>query len=209
MSSTKFWVCTKRDCNARITTCIQTNEILHGLVEHTHDADSRKTQELAFRQSCKRKATEDLTQRPRKITIQEAKKADINELSEENVSKIRRAMWRERRKEMPLLPKTRQETLVAVSSIQTKQPTNVLAADNEKGIIYLYSTDVIKYIKDADHLYGDGTFKICPRNFYQLYTIIALRNGFYIPVIFFLFCQESQQRCMWTCFHILSLFSKR
>lgn len=34
-------------------------------------------------------------------------------------------------------------------------------------------------------IYVDGTFKYCPKLFYQLFTIHGLSNGYYIPLVFF------------------------
>ena len=44
----------------------------------------------------------------------------------------------------------------------------------------------------ADTLLMDGTFKSCPKPFYQLYTILAYVNTFYIPLSFALLPDKTQ-----------------
>jgi hypothetical protein len=39
--------------------------------------------------------------------------------------------------------------------------------------------------------FGDGTFKYCPRYFYQLYTLLGYKNGRYVPCVFFLLPSKS------------------
>jgi hypothetical protein len=48
------------------------------------------------------------------------------------------------------------------------------------------------YICQPDaEIFGDGTFKYCPRYFYQLYTLLGYKNGHYVPCVFFLLPSKS------------------
>ena len=80
---------------------------------------------IQLRQSCKRKAEDDLTERPRKIIVTEG-----------------------------------------------------------LSMVYLH--------RNQD-MFGDGTFKSCPKHFEQLYTIITFADGMYVPVAFFLLPGSSKE----------------
>ena len=43
------------------------------------------------------------------------------------------------------------------------------------------------------HLFGDGTFKFCPKYFYHLYSIHAYKNGQCVPCVFFLLPSKTKQ----------------
>ena len=69
--SSKNWNCTKRLCKGKVTTSFDGKTILHADTTHNHAPDEAKMQTNLLRQSCKRKAQEDLSERPRKIIIKE------------------------------------------------------------------------------------------------------------------------------------------
>ena len=48
-------------------------------------------------------------------------------------------------------------------------------------------------------IFIDGTFKYCPKYFYQLYTVHGLRNGHFIPLVYALLPGKSEvnYRDMW------------
>lgn len=61
-------------------------------------------------QACKRKATEDVTERPQKLIIGETGKLESSALFQEDISMVRQAVYRVRRKTQPKLPNSRPET---------------------------------------------------------------------------------------------------
>lgn len=101
-------------------------------------------------------------------------------------------MWIQRRKQRPLLPKSREETLAAMESVDLKRDT-VVKTDKEKEIGCFYSIGNLRHMKNVDYIFGDGTFKSCPKHFYQLYTISVYKQNIYVPVIFFLLPGKSKQ----------------
>ena len=204
-AKTKIWQCVKKDCTGKLTTNLETDEILHGSTDHNHDADIEKTQVQLLRQACKRKAEDDLTERPRKILITEAGKTETDYVSQQSINKVRKAMWRQRRKTHPALPKTRQEALAALSGIQPKRSTTVIDTDEEHELAWMYSSTSVEYIKDVQFLFGDGTFKSSPKQFYQIYTIFGYKDKHYIPIVFFLLPGKSKAvyQKMWSTFKSL------
>jgi hypothetical protein len=64
--------------------------------------------------------------------------------------------------------------------------------DPKTGIIMFTTEGNIEYICQPDvEIFGDGTFKYCPKYFYQLYTLLGYKNGRYVPCVFFLLPSKS------------------
>ncbi|GFS10172.1 hypothetical protein ElyMa_006640400 [Elysia marginata] len=160
----------------------KTSDILHGSTNHNHDVDKEKTQAHLLRQACKRKAEEDLTERPRKILITEAGKIETDHVFQESINKVRKAMWRQRRKIHPALPKTRQEALASLSGIQPKRSTTIIDTEVEHELAWMYSATFVEYIKNVQFFFGDGTFKSSLKQFYQIYTIFGYKDNHNIPI---------------------------
>ena len=58
--------------------------------------------------------------------------------------------------------------------------------DPETGIIMFTTEGNIEYICQPDvEIFGDGTFKYCPRYFYQLYTLHGYKNGRYVAILIY------------------------
>ena len=194
-ASSKLWQCVNKNCTGKITTDLETLEILHGSLDHNHDSDKKKTQVHLLRQACKRKAQEDLTERPRKILITEAEKVDTEFISQDSINKVRKAMWRQRKKIHPTLPKTRQEALSTISGIQPKRPTTVIDTDVEHELAWMYSISSVEYIKDAQLLFGDGTFKSAPNSFTKYTQFLVLKTDTTYQLSFS--CCQANQRLFW------------
>lgn len=64
----------------------------------------------SFFQECKRKATEDATEGPQQLIFGETGKMESSTLVPEDISMVRQAVYRVRRKTHPKLPKSRSET---------------------------------------------------------------------------------------------------
>lgn len=58
--------------------------------------------------------------------------------------------------------------------------------DKENSIVGFSTEQNIKVLCDVKKIYVDGTFKSCPKNFTQLFTIHGLKNDVYLPLVFFL-----------------------
>ncbi|KAK3747193.1 hypothetical protein RRG08_035739 [Elysia crispata] len=192
--SSRTWRCTQKDCKARFTTSLNTTDIQHGMTSHCHGKteDSVSLKKLQLRQSCKRKAEDDLTERPRKIIVTEGQSMETNGLNQRDIGNVRKAMWRQRRKHQPKLPISRMDALRAISEIETRQDVKIVT-DDETQIACVYSPSAMVYLHRNQDMFDDGTFKSCPKHFEQLYTIITFADGMYVPVAFFLLPGSSKE----------------
>ena len=103
-----------------------------------------------------------------------------------------------------LFQKNRDETHAAITKIDTmtsKEENFVIVNDQDSGIvIFSTASNVACLCNDVEDLFIDGTFKCCPRYFYQLYTIHGGKNGNYIPLVFAILPAKTEICCqmMWT-----------
>ena len=86
----------------------------------------------------KRKAADDISTRPLKIVRSEIQRAGEDSLLEKDLKSLTLAVYRERRKEYPCLPKSRDEVHDAISSLNLEtNKKELFCLDNSKehGII--------------------------------------------------------------------------
>ena len=63
----------------------------------------------------------------------------------------------------------------------------------DDGRILIFASDQgLELLSNSDHWFYDGTFKVCPEIFYQIYTIHALVNGRVLPYLFALLPNKNQ-----------------
>lgn len=88
---------------------------------------------------------------------------------------------------LPANPTNLQEVheFLETMDLKTKRGEDfLLINDQQKNIVIFSCHTNILFLKEVDTLYMDGTFKYSARFFMQLFTIHALKNGHYIPLVF-------------------------
>jgi hypothetical protein len=63
------WRCTVKDCAARVTTDVSCQTVLNGSLAHIHEINPRKLERQILRTVCKRKVTDQISERPSKIIL--------------------------------------------------------------------------------------------------------------------------------------------
>ena len=71
------------------------------------------------------------------------------------------------------------------------------------------SVQARQLLEQSGNWYGDGTFKVCPEVFYQLYTFHAQYNGKIFPCIFALSPNETGATCRMLMIAISNLTNGR
>ena len=77
--------------------------------EHNHEQDGKKVERQQLRSQVKRKATNDLTSRSSKIIRTELHRFADKLIGSEDVRSMAQSLYRERRKDYPILPKFRED----------------------------------------------------------------------------------------------------
>jgi len=202
------WRCTSKACKARIET--RDGSVVAEFGIHCHVETTVNASATILRTACKRKASEHVMERPAKIirtALQEANTEEQDDVSHKDINNVRAAIYRERRKRYGRIPKTLQETIATLRSMplstHKKEDFLMLCEEiNGKGFVIFTTKLNLQTLCSADTLLMDGTFKSCPKPFYQLYTIIAYTNTFYMPMVFALL-PDKMQSTYETLFHYL------
>lgn len=131
-----------------------------------------------IRTACKRKASADLCQKPVKI-IHQTLREDSNKDSTIGIGDIKqicKSIYHKQRSQLPTVPKSHQEALLQMSSNQlclsTNQNEQFCFVDSNCGIIVFTCASNLQFLcNHQDTVLADGTFYVCPKHFYQVYTI--------------------------------------
>lgn len=184
------WKCVRTSCKAIIYTTGETLDIFHSeknCFEHNHLQETNLNRE-EVRNSCKRKAVEQLNEKPSKIIRKEVSNFPMeNNLTTKDISLIRRSIYRSKSKVFPTLPKDRLQTQQVLEGLglKTNREENFLIEnDFSNGIILFGCETNIAFLRKSASVYMDGTFEYCPKYFYQLYTIHGFINNTYVPLLF-------------------------
>ena len=192
------WRCSKRKCYATVHTNASASVLTTTNNVHAHaPRDPHYFLKLKTRQSVKRKATEYPDQRPSKMVILEVE--DIREqFEDEELINFKRCIGRSRREARggKCLPRNREEAislleeeLISRSVKGSNLIKKVFRGDKEKNkcdIVMLATDSSLELLQCNYQVFGDGTFRYCPKFFHQLYTIHVFKDGYYVPVAYFL-----------------------
>ncbi|CAF4478251.1 unnamed protein product [Rotaria socialis] len=66
---------------------------------------------------------------------------------------------------------------------QTDRGENFVLHEDEKLIIFTTATN-LSVLKTCKHWFVDGTFKVCPEDFYQMFTLHGLLKSQIIPLVY-------------------------
>jgi len=98
---------------------------------------------------------------------------------------------------IPKLPTNLHELHLALTNlgeIKTNGDEIFLLINNLEKNIAAFSTQTnLKYLTKCDVLYVDGTFKSCPKPFYQLFITHGAKNANYTPLVFFLLTRKTTE----------------
>lgn len=187
-SDVQRWVCIDRNCKCALKISADRKFILEKLHEHNHENVNEKVlNRQRVSNSLKRKAMTDISSRPAKLICQELKREDVHTLDTKDIGLIRRNMHRARLTKHPVLPKSMEETHDSVGQldIRTNKDENfLLVNDKEANIIIFSTTSNLELLCKSEKIFVDGTFKSCPKFFYQIFTLIGFINNVYIPLVF-------------------------
>ena len=110
LKSSILWRCKKRGCTSMVHTDCLIKEITKVSSDHSHDdRDNHYHQNYVVCNLCKRKVKDDLNIKSTKIMRKALAEEDTEDTVHEDLQNVGKAMYRERRKELPSLPKSRSE----------------------------------------------------------------------------------------------------
>ncbi|XP_025208149.1 uncharacterized protein LOC112603676 [Melanaphis sacchari] len=158
-------------------------------IEHNHPVDPiQKIDRQVLRESCKRKATSNISTRPIKLIRNELMNSVSTELEHKDLKSVRKAMYIKRRKNLPPYPTSSED---AITKINEFQDADFLMFRGEKFVhlpedstfICLTTKENLQCLTSCTDVFTDGTFEYAPKFFLQLYTIHGYKNGIYAHLV--------------------------
>ena len=187
---TSYWTCINKECFGKAKT--YNNEYSGGMTDHCHEPASSEIIQRMQRSCFKEAVDLDQFETGREIyrTANEKllKAFDYCETvycQLKTYSSVSSTILNYKHKKLPPLP---HDALSIVIPDEFKKLTNgenfLVKHETTENIIIFGTLEFIKIMCDSKELYMDGTFKITPDFFCQLYTIHVLQDGLMIPVIY-------------------------
>ena len=197
-----YWRCTRSrnsHCNGTITTDI--NDRLVSIKDtHNHPRDDSAIVAKKIVSDLKTTTLDNIRPVPQ-LYLEEIQKvaalpnADEVAANLPTFSAVKSALYRQRRKLIPALPSTRAEVTFEGEWARTASGKSFLLAEDggEEKIVIFSSEDDLRRLAEAECLYVDGTFHICPSIFYQVFTVHAVVNRVHVPLAYCLLPNKRQE----------------
>lgn len=191
------WYCTVKTCKcfAKLIVKSLIDTEIDIFNEHNHEP---LPENILTRQkisnNLKRKAVEDMFVRPSKILHSELKNDNIENITSGDVLLLKRNIHNARYSKLPKLPTSLtqiHETLKNMEFKTIKGEDFLLVNNNETNILGFSTVRNLQALCSLNTIFVDGTFKSCPKLFYQLFTIHGVLNNNYIPLVYFLLPSKS------------------
>ena len=194
------WECVLRrkgQCKAGVKLTV-TDDFIAQTNEHTHPPSEITCEVSKIKCYIKRRATDTMD------TSQQILGAEVTNISEgaavnlPSMENLRRNIHRTREdRNAPPLPINRAAIPALPNEFQlTSNGDPFLIFDSGVGdlnrIFIFASPQGLQLLSNSQHWYADGTFKVCPELFFQLYTVHAQQDGRIFPCIFSLLQNKTE-----------------
>ncbi len=197
-----YWRCTVSGCKKRAI--IEDGQFKKfNKEEHSHAPDTTKMISRTITNALKRKIDEEPTRAAKQIynhVLQEFQQEATENFDEVAVGlktfdSVATIMYRQKRKHFPHQAMQRRDIAINGEFAVTKKGDQFLLAEEgeEEKILVFGTVMFLKKLCNADYVYMDGTFKVVPSLFLQLYTLHGLHNGEMIPYIYALLPNKNQE----------------
>ena len=175
-----------------------TDQFIDQVNEHTHAPSQTEVEVTKVKSRIKRKATTTLE------TPQQILRTELRNISEgaaaslPGVSTLRRKIRKTRENfDTPPNPATREEIPELPEQYQlTVNGEQFMTFDNGIGDherMYIFASELgLQCLAESEHWYADGTFKVSPELFFQLYTIHGEQQGSIFPCAFGLLANKTE-----------------
>lgn len=189
----------RRKGECKVTVKLDENDqFIEQTNEHTHAPSQVQVEVAKVTAGIKRRAQTSDNQ-PQQILGAEL--ANISADAAANLpstSTLRRNIRRSREdNDMPANPLNRQEIPELPERFRnTLADERFLLFDSGVGDldrVFIFASDIgIELLQESEHWFADGTFKVCPEVFFQVYTLHAERGGSIFPCVFALLPNKTE-----------------
>ena len=196
------WECSLRrkgQCKARVK-LTSDDQFIEQTNEHTHPPSETNCEMARVKAEIKRRA-ETSNDTSRQILAGElggvTETTIVNLQPMETLRRNIRAARQERN--TPTQPLNREAIpVIPQHYCETEDEQNFLIFDSGVAdpdrILIFSSEQQLQFLSISDHWFADGTFKVCPKVFFQVYTIHAEQGGKIFPCVFALLPNKTEVR---------------
>lgn len=180
----ELWRCDKRTCKARLHT--QANAIICRVGVHNHTVMHGQVEVETARANMKRRGetTEEST---RSIVQNELMRVKIG--AAHLLPKLQ-TLSRDVRRHRQIAGPNDQVDIMVYSLTQSNTP---FIRINRENMIVFAADDDLDFLSRSRHWFADGTFRVSPIGYDQLYTIHGFINGEVFPVVYALLSERTEQ----------------
>lgn len=176
----------------------ENDDFVEQVNEHTHAPSPTEAKVSKLKVSMKRRAltTVDnphqiLTRELRNVTDDVAANLPSMETLRRNIRKARENGDQPpnpiSREDIPVLPQAYSQTTVNERFLIYDSGVG------DENRIFIFASDIgVQLLGESEHWYADGTFKVCPEIFFQLYTIHAQRDKQIFPCLYALLPNKTE-----------------
>ncbi len=107
-------------------------------------------------------------------------------------SSLRSSLYRKRHQRLPPLPRSVDDLSFDGDWSKTLNGEDFMLGSRD-GVFLFSTSNNLAILAEASTLYMDGTFQICPRLFYQVFTVHAPKRGQQFPLAYFLLPGKSRE----------------
>jgi len=167
-------------------------------VEHTHAPDHSETEIRIAAQKLVETATQ-TTQSTANVLTSVLEDAAEVKSSLPEIRSLKRKIQRTRSKKFTVVnPTSLGELIVTDEYRHLRNGVKFLLFDSgpesENRVLIFGTEKNISTLKTCKHWYSDGTFKSCPKLFYQFFTILGQKQESIIPLLFCLM-ENKTEKC--------------
>jgi len=137
----------------------------------------------------KRKAVDDICEKPSKIINSELLKHDIDTYIHMICNWLGKNMHYAQSSILPKLPNNLEELHTWLDNMSDFLLTNrnekfLLVNDKDSNILLFSTKTNLMFLSNVETIFVDDTFKSCPSLFTQIFIVHGLQNDKYIPLLF-------------------------
>lgn len=195
-----YWRCVVDRCRGRATSNFVsqlTDDVRANMTKpHDHESEELELAALEVVRCIKQRSQRQPNERPLNIVQEEIAKIQDEDvvLALPERANLFRTINRHQNKTRPPIPSTLSELEIEVPYNVTKNGHVFLQLflRSPEAVVMFYTEDALRLLCQSTVIFGDGTFKVSPRIFYQLYTIHGLVFGTAFPLVYCLTSRKTE-----------------
>jgi len=134
--------------------------------------NNQKIERQTLRENAKRKAEDNLSTRPLKIIRTELLNSDLPNITHNDITSVRKAIYDKKRKQYPIYSTNLNEAISQLNSIQNNdlclfKSDQFIFVPETNDFVCITTRQNLNFMSKQTELFGDGTYNFSPNFFYS------------------------------------------